>query len=115
MSSAWVDSFQMSLMSSGGAPVDHPLVKDYAVLTDACWAFATRLRDEVIVPLCRRRRWTFAAGNGTWGFWDRNGRLMDNDRIPADAYALLEGIQAPNGYPLAAYCDDYPMATKATP
>lgn len=103
--SNYVDSFQASLRSSGDAPEDHPLVIEYDLLTSACWDFSNRLLCEVIKPLCRRRRWSFRSGNGVWAFFDRNGKLVDTDRIPETDYALLEGIMAPNGYPLAAYCD----------
>ena len=98
------------LTATGDPPPDHPLTVEHKRRTDAVYALADDLWDQVIAPLCRRRRYTFMAGMGGWHFTDRNGKQVDDDRLPEDVHDLLHGLEAPNGYTLASCCRDYPKA-----
>jgi hypothetical protein len=101
-----MESPMRELLRATGSPPPHPLAKEMERRQAACWALTEDLRRDVILPLCMQRSYTFMAGNGTWTFVDRSGAPVDEARLPADVRALLEGLEAPNGYQLAAYCDD---------
>lgn len=75
---------------------------------------ATDLRHDYIAPFCRRRRYTFIAGNGTFIFVDRANKIVPDARIPTDLYELLNNLCGPNGVPLAAFCNDVRRATPKT-
>lgn len=101
-----MESPMRELLRATGNPPPHPLAKEMERRQAACWALTEDLRRDVILPLCTRQSYTFKAGNGTWIFVDQRGTIVDNARLPDDVRTLLEGLEAPNGYQLAAYCDD---------
>jgi hypothetical protein len=42
---------------------------------------AEAIRQEHIIPACRRNKWTFDSGMGTFSFYDRRGTPIDDEKV----------------------------------
>jgi hypothetical protein len=51
---------------------------------------AEYVRTTYVLPLCRRRHWTFSSGMGVWAFYGQDGHAIDDDRLPAGVRAMLD-------------------------
>lgn len=49
---------------------------------------ASQLR-ALMLPYFKRREWTYVAGNGTWFITDKQGRGIDDDKLPSHMRNLL--------------------------
>jgi hypothetical protein len=62
----------------------------FKAFDDARDALAERIRQEVILPACRKYRCEFMSGNGRWSFYmigvERGNRGMISDEIDAKQY-----------------------------
>lgn len=47
------------------------------------------VRRVVIIPLCRRRKWTFLAGNGTWMFC-KGEQIISVESVPEKVVEILQ-------------------------
>jgi hypothetical protein len=71
---------------------------------------ANDVREKVIVPICKRRKWTFASGMGTYCFYRTdNGPVMEYEKLPKDVDRALEICKIEVSYKsdLGDYINDY--------
>ncbi len=47
---------------------------------EAMQKLAEEIREKKLLPFCKRKRYTYLSGNGTFSFYDRNGNVVDMDR-----------------------------------
>ena len=89
------------------------------VYHDAVAETAARVREERIIPLCRRHACSFMSGNGTF-FFSRGESMwsdpLDPDDVPPGIRAILRVLNAETlDGPLGFYVDDYyPEGAHAT-
>jgi hypothetical protein len=77
---------------------------------------ADEVREKVIIPICKRRGWTFTTGMGVYGFYDKNGDVVYLDDgfyhgtrpIPKDLKRSLDICRIVAGqHELGLYIEDY--------
>jgi len=56
----------------------HEIDKAQTAYSNRCEAIAEAIRQELVIPFCRRRRLEFAGGMGTWAFYKIGGKPGDN-------------------------------------
>jgi hypothetical protein len=71
---------------------------------------ANDVREKVIVPICKRRKWTFSSGMGIYGFYRTDNRpIMEAETLPKDVDRALEicSIEVSYSSELGHYINDY--------
>jgi hypothetical protein len=83
-------------------------------LDAAYWAgvdeLASRIREDHVVPFCRRKGWDFCAGMGSWGFYPPKGEprgslpfSTDHDRLPKRLVAMLDAETLNRGQSIGSF------------
>lgn len=52
--------------------------------TDKVDEIVAKARKKHVVPFCKKRGWTFMAGNGSWNFDDEKGNMVDTSDYSDD-------------------------------